>query len=282
MALRSSLPVFLILTLSGIAAAEPITAPAQPPVIFVRHSIEGIYQNNLFDPERKQWKEITTAVTAAPAAAPAAKITDQDVQIYGVMVMGSEKKAIVKLGGQFANLNQPGGAPAGGPKSRGMQNPNMRAPSPVQQRQFTILTEGERVGDYTLTGISQEGLTFSSSDGSQNEMVAFNKKSDRQVTANPPVTAMGAGGFPMPGALPMPMQGQPPANVFGSGGMMPPNLGAMGQPPGGADQTGMPMVQVQPGNPDDDNIDPGAEARPSGAQTFLQQLKEREAASRLQ
>jgi hypothetical protein len=183
-----SLPV---LAANAPAATTPATTPAAkalPP------NYNAIYEQNMFDPQRKPWEEKKEVPPPLPP------LTSEDVQIYGVMAVGSYKRAIVKLGG----------------KLRGM------APSDPKARPFVTLAEGQSLAGYTLAEIGPQRLVFSV--GDIRYAVAFNKKEDRPTAPPPPPppvfqeavivaaeTPNGSNGQPLPAAVPAGQEAAPAA-----------------------------------------------------------------------
>lgn len=116
-----------------------------------------ISEKNLFDPERKAWPD------KAPQAAPASSLSATDVQLYGVMIVGDYKRAILKLDGKLKHL-----APGG------------------DARPFVTLAEGQSLGEYTLVEVQPRGVVFSA--GAARQPIAFSLKTDRPApTPLPPV-----------------------------------------------------------------------------------------------
>ncbi len=136
-------------------ASAPLSATAQP----VQPDYNPIYEKNIFDPERKPWSE--KPVVNIPAAPP---ITSSDVQLYGVIMVGNVKKALVKLEGRLKS-------------------------SIPSTRPFVALNEGQRVGEYTLAEIHPKELVFSAGDGRYR--IAFNKKTDRPAPLPAPPVIQG-------------------------------------------------------------------------------------------
>lgn len=156
--------VMLAFSGNGFAAvaesAKPGEAAAQP-------NYAEIYEKNVFDPNRQPWVD----KPAAPAVSP---INPGDIEVYGVMSVGSYKKAIIKPGPAFKG-----------------------APAPVAGgRPFIMLAVGQTLGSYTLVEISEKNIVFES--GGARYPVAFTGKRDRPapVPAAPPM--QGAVVLPVP------------------------------------------------------------------------------------
>jgi len=120
---------------------------------------------NLFDKDRKVWPDrVPPPAPPPPPPAPAA-VTEQDMQLYGVVITNEKKRATVRVGQRFAHL-----APAG--------------------RSFANLVEGQSLGDFTLSAIYPDHLVLLAQGGEQR--LYFTRKTDRgahpiaQVAAVPP------------------------------------------------------------------------------------------------
>lgn len=140
-----------------------VAAALLSPACFSAPSADGlgshspISEKNLFDPERKAWPD------KAPQAAPASSLSPADVQLYGVMIVGDYKRAILKLDGKLKHL-----APGG------------------DARPFVTLAEGQSLGEYTLVEVQPRGVVFSA--GAARQPIAFSLKTDRPApTPLPPV-----------------------------------------------------------------------------------------------
>ncbi len=119
-----------------------------------KSSYADIYRKNIFDPHRQPW-----AVKAeAPPEAPVAPITPADAEVYGVMLFGDYKKAIIKLGQGFKFAPQP--------KNKGVPRP------------FVTLGVGESLGPYMLTEINEKNIVFANG-GTQFSLAFTHKKVDR-------------------------------------------------------------------------------------------------------
>lgn len=139
------------------AAPEPAKAAAAPAAPKAPPDYNAISDKNLFDPQRKPWEEKREAPPALPALMP------EDVQIYGIMAVGSFKQAIVKVGGKLKHL----------------------APTDPKARPYIQLKEGQSLGGYTLTEINPQRLIFSV--GETRYQVAINKKEDRPTAPTVPL-----------------------------------------------------------------------------------------------
>lgn len=159
---RRHLAAALALLLSSLAQAVPApqaaaeaakaaATPKAPP------DYNAISDKNLFDPQRKPWEEKRELPPLLPA------LTAEDVQIYGIMAVGSFKQAIVKVGGKLKHL----------------------APTDPKARPYIQLKEGQSLGGYTLAEINPQRLIFSV--GETRYQVAINKKEDRPTAPPVPV-----------------------------------------------------------------------------------------------
>ncbi len=137
---------------TGIA---PAPKPMTPPVYL------GILEStNRFDRDGKMWPDRAPPPAPPPLPPPPAPVTDQDMQLYGVVIVGHTKRATVKVGSRFARLAVPG-------------------------RAFVTLTEGQSLGEFTLSEIQANQLVLSAPGGKQ--MVGFTKKTDRLSSPPAPI-----------------------------------------------------------------------------------------------
>jgi hypothetical protein len=111
-----------------------------------------IYEKNIFDPNRHPWAE-KPAQPAVPALNPA------DLLLYGVINVGSFRKAVLKPG------------------------PSLKAyvPDTGNKRPFVTLAEGEALGPYTLAEIGQNSVVFEA--GGARYTLTFGEKGDRPAAA---------------------------------------------------------------------------------------------------
>lgn len=105
-----------------------------------------IVAKNPFDPEHRAWPDIE------PAPAP---ISTEDVQLYGVVIAGNVKRAVVKVGGNLKHLAGPNG------------------------RAFLTVREGQTLGAYVVGEIQPHQVLLSA--GSTRQSVVFGKKTDRPL-----------------------------------------------------------------------------------------------------
>ena len=175
---------------------------------------------NPFDKDRQVWAD-RVPPPPPPARPPAPpEVTDQDMQVYGIIIVGESKRATVKVGKRFAHLSSSG-------------------------RPFANLTEGQTLGEFILSAVRPDHLVLFAPGGEQR--LYFTPKSDRAAgpgqlaTAPPPV--QGATGAP---PEPAGQGGQPPAAPLG-GGSAPP--APSGVPQGqGAAPAAAPAPAAQPFN----------------------------------
>ena len=162
--------------------SAPVPAPqvTTPPPAVVAPSM---MVTNLFDQERKVWPDrIPPPPPPAPPPTPA-KVTDDDMQVYGVVITNQSRQATVRVGRRFANL-----APAG--------------------RSFANVVEGQSLGEFTLAAIRPDHLVLSASGGEQR--LYFTRKTDRSAgiaaaaapvqgaTAQSPESNVAVNGTPSP------------------------------------------------------------------------------------
>ncbi len=179
-------------------AATPVVAPtaATGNAAKAPPNYSAIYEKNIFDPQRKQWEEKKEVPPPLPPLAA------EDVQIYGVMAVGSYRRAIVKLGGKLKHL----------------------MPTDPKARPFVTLSEGQSLAGYTLAEIGPQRLVFTA--GETRYAVSINKKEDRPTAppAPPPAafqeavvvtveTPNGANGQPLPAGAPATIPAQDGSSV---------------------------------------------------------------------
>ena len=193
----------------GPLAATPLT---QAVAATQRQAVvaPSLAATNPFDKERQVWPDrIPPPPPPAPPPAPPA-VTDQDMQVYGVIITGESRRATVKVGKRFAHLATSG-------------------------RPFANVTEGQTLGEFILSSVRPDHLVLFAPGGEQR--LYFTPKTDR--TASP--TALIA-------AAPTPVQGatNPQADAAGASGAAP--APAQGVQPAAAPVTGTPAANgVQQG-----------------------------------
>lgn len=170
-------PVALPASAAGkVPESIPLAAPAASSVY------SGIYEKNVFDPDRQPWADKTQA--PAPSVAP---LTSADAEIYGVMMFGNYKKAIIKLGPGFKFAPQP----------RGKSVP----------RPFVTLGVGEALGPYSIVEITDKTVVFEGG-GARFPLAYTHKKNDRP--AGGAVTPMAQSPVQLPAPVPTIVQGIEP------------------------------------------------------------------------
>lgn len=156
---------------AGAAAAAPAPlATAAPPVFNAGAA-------NPFDAQRKAWPDRIPPVPPPPPPPPPAVVTDQDLQLYGVVIVGSVKMANVRLGARFAS-------------------------AAVEGRAFSSLREGQALGEFTLAQIHPTHVVLSAPGGQQS--IYFTKKTDRASGPAPAAAVpVAQGQAPVQGATPV-------------------------------------------------------------------------------
>jgi hypothetical protein len=159
-----------------------------------------IVEKNLFAQERKPLPPETAASTPQPKGP---GLSHNQIQLDGVIIHGSSKKAIVR-----------------------MKNPPPSPDKKKQQSPFLAVREGQQIGDYKVVKIENKSISLEK-DG---QTVVISLFAEGKVASPPPpmpVTpqpATAGGGQP-------PVPGQPPvAGMAGVRGQIPPGQGAPPQP----------------------------------------------------
>lgn len=190
---------FLVaLSLAGAGQAQTplrgsVDMPLRPaPVAQAGADISLLGSTNPFDPQRAMWPDRVPPPPPPPAPPPPATVTDQDLQLYGVTIVGNSRLATVKVGKRFGAL-----APEG--------------------RAFATVAEGQALGEFTLAQVQPNQIVLKAPGGQQT--IGFTKKADRSAassgaTAPAPVqTATEAVSTPQEGA---PQGGTPATAPAGS------------------------------------------------------------------
>lgn len=123
-----------------------------------------------------------------PLPPPVPPLTTADAEIYGVMVFGDYRKALIKLGAGFKFAPQP---------------KNKSAPRP-----FITLGVGESLGPYTLKEITDSSVIFESVDG-LSPLVFNQRKADRPASG--PISPMAQAPVILPAPVPTMVHGFEPA-----------------------------------------------------------------------
>ncbi|MHB9118238.1 MAG: hypothetical protein ACYC2R_08180 [Burkholderiales bacterium] len=141
----------VISALSGYAAqCNGTPAVAADVNAAAKANYSDIYEKNVFDPQRQPWAE-------KPVVPPVPPLNAGDIEVYGVMSVGSYKRAILKL------------SPA---LKKSMPDSNARP--------FVVVAVGQAVGPYTLAELSDKSIVMEG--GGQRYPVTFAAKRDRIVS----------------------------------------------------------------------------------------------------
>lgn len=130
---------------------------------------------NPFDAQRKAWPDRVPPVPPPPPPPPPAVVTDQDLQLYGVVIAGSVKMANVRLGPRFASAATEG-------------------------RPFSTFREGQALGEFTLSQVHPTHVVLSAPGGQQS--IYFTKKMDRATGPGAPAP-VAQSPSPVQGATPV-------------------------------------------------------------------------------
>jgi hypothetical protein len=132
-------------------STESLLPLAPPPYL------SSLESTNVFDQQRKLWPDKRPPPPPPPPPVPPPAITEKDLQLYGVVIVGDTKRATIKVGPRFAQLD-------------------------TQGRGFVSVSEGQAIGEWTLMEIQPAHLVLGAPGGRQTVM--FNKKSDRVASAS--------------------------------------------------------------------------------------------------
>lgn len=186
--------------------------------------------SNVFDSQRTMWPDRVPPPPPPPPPLPPAPVTESDLQLYGVAIVGSVKSATVKVGPRFADS----------------------APS---DRAFSQLSEGQKLGEFTVASITGTHILLQAPGGTQ--MVYFNKKTDR---AAGPSVAMAPALQPVQA----PSEAAPRDPGATHSGGVAQGAGVLGSSPGGV-PSGALVPRQAPGAPPNapgDNAPPQAALNP--------------------
>jgi len=140
------------------AYAAPVPAAAAD-------SYEHIYKDNVFDPKRAPWTVATPVPSIPPPSA-------NDIQLYGVINVGTVKRALFKLSPTLAGIGK---------------------------KPFVTLAEGQSVGSYQIAEIKDDQVVLAA--GEARYPLRFGTKTDRSV-AGIPVSAPTQSAMELPPAIP--------------------------------------------------------------------------------
>lgn len=180
-------------------STKPVPAAKLPeaavPAAVDKSAYAEIYRKNVFDSKRQPW----AVKSEAPPETSMMPITSADAEVYGVMMFGDYKKAIIKLGQGFKFAPQP--------KNKGVPRP------------FVTLGVGESLGPYLLTEINEKNVVFASG-GAQFSLAFTHKKVDRPPAGA--VTPMTQAPVVLPAPTPTIVQGIEPIVEVPAAPAMPP------------------------------------------------------------
>lgn len=181
------------------AVAAPSPPAAMPPAATPIHAGGA----NPFDAQRKAWPDRVPPVPPPPPPPPPAVVTDQDLQLYGVVIAGSVKMANVRLGPRFASAATEG-------------------------RPFSTFREGQSLGEFTLAQVHPTHVVLSAPGGQQS--IYFTKKTDRAAGPGAPAP-VAQGQAPVQGATPVVQApaGDPAATQAAAAAVAPPPGANVGQ-----------------------------------------------------
>ena len=214
----ASAALAIALTAGG-AAAQPLVPPAvaQPaataaplpaPAAHSSAELVPLEYGNPFDARRQMWPDrIPPPPPPAPPPAPP-PVTEQDLQLYGVVIVGGNKRATVRVGPRFAALADGG-------------------------RPFVTLVEGQQLGEYSVSRIEPTHVVLVAQGGQQ--QVYFTKKADRSAGAiasaatPPPVQAATEVHAPVAAGADGAVAGTAPPGQAGAARPATPAAAALGQ-----------------------------------------------------
>lgn len=152
-----------------LSRAEAAQAPT------VADSYEHIYKENVFDPKRAQW---AIAAPPAPALPPPSA---SDIQLYGIVSIGTVKRAVFKVAPSLAGASK---------------------------RQFVTLSEGQSLGSYQIAEIKPDQVVLAA--GEARYPMQFAVKTDRSP-AGIPLAPASQSAMVLPAATPTAVPGITPA-----------------------------------------------------------------------
>lgn len=186
---------------SASTPAAQVEAATQRPAALA----PSLVATNPFDKDRQVWPDrIPPPPPPAPPPAPTT-VTDQDMQVYGVIITGESRRATVKVGKRFAHLASSG-------------------------RPFANVTEGQTLGEFILSAVRPDHLVLFAPGGEQR--LYFTPKTDRAAS---PAALVAAAPPPVQGAT------NPQADAAGASGAAP-AAPAQGVQPAATPAAGMPAA----------------------------------------
>ncbi|MEN9842920.1 MAG: hypothetical protein RLZZ612_749 [Pseudomonadota bacterium] len=133
------------------AKAAPASEPPPSPVL------GGLRQTNPFDANRQLWPDRTPVPPPPPPPPVPTPVTDEDLEIYGVVRAGSVQKALLKLGKRFANV-------------------------PVGPTGLASVAVGTPLGEFVLAKVEPDQILLQAPGGQQ--WVRFSVKKERTAKGN--------------------------------------------------------------------------------------------------
>lgn len=208
-------------TTPGTTPAAPVTAAPLPP-------LDAINQRNVFTPGYQAWPDRIPVPPPPPPPPPTPALTTDDIELYGIVLAGPVRQAIVKLGAKL-RAQLPPASPA------------------EAQRPYLRLNQGQQLGPYTIAEIQPNQVLITAQGLRQG--VAFSKKTDRPSPSAPAPAQIQAA---TPAAASPPPAGTPPTAPAPGAAPATANIGA-GAVPSGAQATTAapppPVTSAPAGNP---------------------------------
>lgn len=147
-------------------------------------------QSNPFDAERKLWPDRTPVPPPPPPPPVPTPVTDDDLEVYGVVSAGSVQKALLKLGKRFAQV-------------------------PVGPTGLASVSVGSVLGEFVLAKVEPDQILLQAPGGQQ--WVRFSIKKERTGKGN-----NSAGGGTPSSAMPPPIAMNPPPSMASTAPIAPP------------------------------------------------------------